>query len=166
MITTTVVVGSIMVASLFVQAPQPASAEAPLSAQDYAEIRQLSVRYAEALDNCLGRAFAELFTADGVFSFGSRRLEGRERLAGLMQSERYCQEHTQSPDNHLPSNVVVKATARGATGKAYLPVTGTGAGGGFYEDVYIRTQDGWRFKLRNYVSAKQAASQDGAGQSR
>lgn len=166
MVTATVLVGAIMVASLSANAPQLTSAEAPLSAQDYAEIRQLSVRYAEALDNCRGDEFAALFTADGVFSFGSRRLEGRERLARLMQNERYCQEHTQSPDNHLPSNVIVKPTASGATGKAYLPVTGTGAGGGFYEDVYTRTQDGWRFKLRNYVSAKQAAPQDAAGQSR
>jgi hypothetical protein len=66
-----------------------------------------------------------------AFVVGSRRLEGREKLEGLVKSERDCQEHTKSSDNHLPSQILIEPSAGGAMGKAYLPAKSASAIDGF-----------------------------------
>jgi len=45
------------------------------------------------------------------------------------------------------SGVVVNVTPDGATGRAWLR-----GDGGHYDDVYVRTAAGWRFKSRTYVA--------------
>lgn len=57
-------------------------AQAPLAALDYAEIEQLSARYAHAIDRCTngGYDYADLFVNDGEFAVAddwSARLRGR-----------------------------------------------------------------------------------------
>src|ERR1044071_1504765 len=58
----------------------------PLTAQDYVEIQQLLNRYAFALDTCSnnGYDYADLYTPDGIFYWGSggRQAGGREQRAG------------------------------------------------------------------------------------
>ena len=34
----------------------------------------------------------------------------------------------------------------------------TGGGGGHYDDVYVKTPQGWRFKSRNVISDAEAAA--------
>ena len=46
------------------------------------------------------------------------------------------------------SGVVVNVTPEGATGRAYLR-----GDGGHYDDVYVRTATGWRFKSRSYSAS-------------
>jgi hypothetical protein len=152
--TTAFVVTSLLLAGA---ARAQQSSLAALTATDEAEIRQLSTHYAQALERCDGAGYADVFAADGVFSFGSRRLEGREKLEGLVKSERYCQEHTKSPDNHIPSHILIEPSAGGATGKAYLPAKSAGVIDGFYSDVYLKTAAGWRIKSRDYVPPAEAA---------
>jgi hypothetical protein len=51
------------------------------------------------------------------------------------------------------AGVVVTATAEGATGRAFLKNDG-----GHYEDVYVRSANGWRFKSRTYVAPGDTAN--------
>ena len=150
-----------------------------LTAQDYIEIQQLAARYAYAIDKCTngGYDYADLYTPDGVFSIadengvpGTPRFEGRDRLAEAAGGGKGgCIDPKTVPDrysmSHIVANHVITPTAEGATGKSYLLVVGFGdptaretarqpvrayAWGG-YDDVYVKTARGWRFKSRVHV---------------
>ena len=152
----------------------PARAESgTLSALDYQEITQLINRYAYAIDTCAdnGYAYADLFTPDGVFvdknsdagfSQGGRVLaQGREALAELVGGgSRGCRTKLVWTDwSHLMLNHEITPTADGATGRIYLVQLGMQGPGsvarhGGYEDVYVRTEGGWRIKSRTHVRNK------------
>ena len=150
-----------------------------LTAQDYIEIEQLVARYAYAIDKCTnsGYDYADLYTPDGVFSIadengvlGTARFEGRDRLAEAAGGGKGgCIDPKTAPDrysmSHIVANHVITPTAEGAKGKSYLLVVGFGdptaketarqpvrayAWGG-YNDVYVKTAKGWRFKSRIHV---------------
>jgi hypothetical protein len=59
--------------------------------------------------------------------------------------------------SHLIVNLVITPTADGAIGRSYLLAIGVGGDPtrierqGGYEDVYVRTAAGWRFKSRVHV---------------
>ena len=150
-----------------------------LTAQDYIEIQQLVARYAYAIDKCTnsGYDYADLYTPDGVFSIadengvpGTARFEGRDRLAEAAGGGKSgCIDPKTVPDrysmSHIVANHVITPTPEGATGKSYLLIVGFGdptaketarapvrayAWGG-YDDVYVKTASGWRFKSRVHV---------------
>ena len=58
---------------------------------------------------------------------------------------------------HVIVDVVITPTATGATGKSILLALGVGGNPttierqGGYEDVYVKTKDGWRIKTRYHV---------------
>ena len=60
------------------------------------------------------------------------------------------------------TNHVVQQTAGGATGRVYVVWIEVGEngnpgivqGGGHYDDVYVKTSDGWRIKSRTFVPSK------------
>ena len=160
--------------ALIVSTP-PASAQAApvLSAADYQEIAQLTNRYAYGIDTCgnNGYDYADVFTADGVFvdrnsdegfKQGGRVLaRGREALATLIGGgSRGCKTKLVWTDwSHIMSNLVVTPTATGATGRLYLLQMGMKGPGsierhGGYEDVYVKTPNGWRIKSRTHVRNK------------
>jgi len=150
-----------------------------LTAQDYVEIQQLAARYAFAIDKCTnsGYDYADLYTPDGVFGIadengvpGNARFEGRERLAVAAGGGKGgCIDPKTVPDrysmSHIVANHVITPTADGATGKSYLLVVGVGDptvkesvahsvkaySWGGYDDVYVKTPKGWRFKSRVHV---------------
>jgi hypothetical protein len=144
----------------------------PLTALDYAEIQQLNYRYAFALDTCSnhGEDYANLYTEDGVFVVGLNGLEfkGHQKLveaAGGPSCERLKKLPHQS---HTTQNLVIEASPEGATGKSYLVYPGDqGKRGdadfdghvGGYQDVYVRTSQGWRFKSRVHVFPPQIAGE-------
>ncbi len=154
----------------------PAAAQAQagaLTALDYAEITQLINRYAYGIDTCAnnGYDYANVFTTDGVFidnnsdagfAAGGRVLaRGREALAALVGGgERGCKTKLVWTDwSHLMLNHEITPTAEGASGRVYLVQLGmTGPGSverhGGYEDVYVRTPEGWRIKSRTHVRNK------------
>jgi hypothetical protein len=57
--------------------------------------------------------------------------------------------------SHAFSKVVIEPAAEGATGKVYLPGRDPNSSGGHYEDTYVKTAAGWRFKSRTYLSPKE-----------
>jgi SnoaL-like domain len=159
------------VSSLVVmQAQRPRSAGAALSALDYVEIQQLVNRYAYAIDFCTnnGYDYADLYAPDGIFYWGvgGRKSVGREELAeaagggknGCKKMERATLE--KPLPHHTTVNLVIEASPDGASGKSYLVYPGelgqwadpnhSGHVGG-YQDVYVKTPLGWRFKSRLHV---------------
>ncbi len=133
----------------------------PLTDKDRADIRQLSDNYVTMLDTCKASGYASLFAPDGAFISGPRgTLQGREKLEYLVTSERHCQPDatTKSAISHAFSKVVIEPTPDGASGKVYLPGREPNTSGGHYEDLYVKTSDGWKFKSRTYLSPKEEAA--------
>ena len=147
--------------------------ERGLTALDYAEITQLINRYAYGIDTCSnnGYDYADLFTADGVFidknsdagfAAGGRVLaKGREALAELVGGgSRGCKTKLVWTDwSHLMLNHEITPSPEGARGRVYLVQLGMRGPGsvdrhGGYEDVYVKTPQGWRIKSRTHVRNK------------
>ena len=140
------------------------AAPAALTALDYFEIEQLVAKYARAIDTCsnLGYDYADLFTADGAFvpSFNGQRgnpIQGRDRLAAVSGGgSNGCKNvpWIQQGVRHIYTNHIITPTAEGASG--YVDMLMIGLGGdpnkieydGHYEDTYVKTPQGWRFKQR------------------
>jgi len=148
------------------KADKPAEVK-PLTAMDYIEIQQLVAKFSFAIDYCGhgGQDIADLFTEDGVYMVtmdGFEPRKGREQLAGLAGGST-C-EFVKSPaPGYLLSrtavNLVIEPSLEGAKGKSYTLYPGrngefykTWAGHvGGYQDVYVKTPQGWRFKSRIHV---------------
>jgi hypothetical protein len=138
-----------------VLAQQRSGTAKPLSTQDILEIQQLGAKYAYGLDTGAdnGNYYANVFTVDG--SFGDT--VGRDKLAALAREGggRLKLRGYQ----HIVTNVIVEPTADGAMGSQYIQVLTVGGKGkppmidhgGRYEDVYVKTAEGWRIKSRKYV---------------
>ena len=155
-------------------APAAGAARAPmqLTALDYIEIEQLNRKYAWALDTCTndGFAYADLYTADGTFIDGKtgKRWHGREQLAEAAGGNGRGCPFVRMPLSHVISNLVIEATPDGATGKSYLVYPGKngkfvdeehhGHDGG-YQDIYVKTADGWRYRERVHVFPPQLPGQ-------
>ena len=145
---------------------QSSSARRPreLTALDYIQIQQLVAKYARAIDTCSnnGYDYADLFTPDGAFipSFNGEPGEpvrGRERLAEVSGGgSRGCKNvgWIVQGVRHLYVNHIITPTAEGASGVVDMLMIGLGGDpnkieyDGYYEDTYVRTPQGWRFKQR------------------
>lgn len=145
-----------------------------LTGTDYAEIERLSAQYSHAIDTCAddGYEYSRLYTADGVFidmwtqaaiDAGGVRWQGKEKLreisSGANVTGAPC---TSSRFNgsvsHLILSLVITPTPEGATGNSYMVELGGRDPNritrmGNYEDVYVKTPDGWRFKSRTHSRA-------------
>jgi hypothetical protein len=134
-----------------------------LTASDYLEIQQLISRYPYGLDTGAGQGglFAGVFAIDGVFIGGPSRVEGREKLAAFASGHRPGQGPLYT--RNFSTNVMIRPSPEGATGKIYAVVMDIGEGngkpssvlnGGHYEDVYVRTPDGWRIRSRQFLTSQ------------
>jgi hypothetical protein len=135
-----------------------------LTALDYIEIQQLVAKYARAIDTCSnnGYDYADLFTPDGAFipSFEGKPLapiQGREKLAAVSGGgSNGCKNvgWIVQGVRHLYVNHIITPTAEGATGTVDMLMIGLGGDpnkieyDGYYEDTYVKTAKGWRFKQR------------------
>jgi hypothetical protein len=127
-----------------------------LTDKDRAEILALSDAYRPALFNCDGEKYADLFATPGGYFGSSSRGEVRERQALIEMVIGYdrCKElkpgATAAPGgqrgNTFPAPVIEPAP-EGAKARII-----NSRGGGYYDDVYVKTPKGWRFKSRNVVS--------------
>jgi SnoaL-like domain len=156
-----------------------------LTPMDYVEIRQLVNRSAFALDTggSSGYDYADLFAPDGE----SLRpyAKGREQLAALARGPRlgpdntvhYIMNHViePTPDGAIGKAYLIELNWDIAPAQAAAGGRGTGTGpangwdvvgrkagelartGGHYEDVYIKTPAGWRFKKRDFIPSTSGA---------
>jgi hypothetical protein len=146
-----------------------------LTADDYAAIQQMVVRYAWVLDTCTNGGFdyADLYVADGQFSVAenwgtttnaqrSGVAKGRDALAKAAggTDDGKCLppgKYVGYGVNHIVVNHLITPTKTGAVGRHKLIAIGVCGyphlmelqGG--YEDVYVKTRDGWKFQSRIHV---------------
>ena len=123
-----------------------------LSADDYIEIHQLYSFYARDVDPGSTRNASWMFTDDAVAQMGTRRYSGRE----LKDFYAQVPKNQSAGVRHFNSTYVIVGTPEGARGSSYMmqverrsekgPVEVTLFGK--YEDKFVKTRDGWRFKER------------------
>jgi hypothetical protein len=144
-----------------------------LTPQDYLDIQQLVSSYPYGLDGNTdnGASYANLFAPGGVF--GRPRTEGRDNLAALANRE----PHGANYVRHFITNHVIEPAPGGAVGKEYAVIIDIGENGnpgriflgGRYDDEYVKTPQGWKFKMRTFtpsrVDVQPAAAGRGAGAS-
>jgi hypothetical protein len=148
-----------------------------LTALDYLEIQQLSARYSFAIDTCTnsGYDYADLYTEDGEFGVsqewgkqGRVFAKGRDALANAAGGgPGGCRDPKTMLGygiTHVLVDLVITPTATGAVGRCKLLAVGVGGNPttleqqGGYEDVYVKTPKGWRFKTRFHVFPNMANS--------
>jgi hypothetical protein len=145
-----------------------AQSSMPLSPQDYVDIKMLSARYSQVIEHCTnnGYDYAALYTPDGEFgrtdAVGSRPREvskGADALATAAGGgPAGCQPHWPGDGlTHLIVNTVITPSPTGASGLSMLIIVGLNHDPthirriGSYEDTYVKTAGGWRFKTRWHV---------------
>ena len=127
---------------------------AALTGQDYAEIEQLIAWYNQATDFEDLDMYASIFTEDAVWRMqGGRETVGREALVNSL-AERFATRPAEHERRHWQNNHVITATPDGATSRVYFVSFEVSysppkpALSGHYDDVLVRTLDGWRIKER------------------
>lgn len=139
-------------------------AQGTLTDRDRTEIQELSATYARTLGTCAAEEYADLFVPDtGYFASNFRgEVVGRERLMALVRSERHCttpppqasgSPATSTAPRPVPT-VVVEISSTGPIGRAEL-----GEKVGRYDDEYVKTAKGWRFKSRTVMTAQELAAE-------
>jgi hypothetical protein len=152
----------------------PAQESMALTALDYIEIQQLVAKYARAMDTCSnnGYDYADLYTADGIFQpvINGRsipRIQGREALAEVSGGgSNNCVNvgWIEQGVHHLYVNHIITAAPDGATGTVDMLLIGLGGDpnkiehDGYYEDTYVKTSQGWRFKQRTHYATYDAST--------
>jgi hypothetical protein len=140
-----------------------------LTAQDYFDIQQLANRYPYLINTCDGDGYADMYADDGTFidrwsnngvKEGGIRWQGRAKLAEAAGSGPLeC--NKAGLISYMATNHMITPLPDGtAKGIVY---TLSGGGGGNpdvmrkndpYEDVYVKTPKGWRFKERAHARDK------------
>ena len=137
-----------------------------LTAEDRLEIRELLHRYMFILDagehHGNGEEYADLYVEDGAFGANARGRDGLIRASGRAADGSYNVTHTRGPQNQIHINVgeIIVPTEEGARGTSYLLMIDGPANqvywAGWYEDEYVKTPKGWRFKSRVHVAGTRA----------
>jgi hypothetical protein len=149
---------SAVVAGVVVSGQQRSSGAPSLTPQDYIEIQQLVSSYAYGLDGNTdnGSTYANLFAPGAVF--GRPRTEGRDNLAALANTQPRGANYVR----HFITNHVIEPSPGGAIGKEYAVIIDIGEGsnpgrialGGRYDDEYVKTPQGWKFKSRTFTPSR------------
>jgi hypothetical protein len=140
---------------IFAQQHRPGS-HVLLSPEDYIEIHQLYSYYARDVDPGSRRNPAWMFTEDAVADMNGRRYTGQE----LKDFYAEVPKNQSAGIRHFNSTYVIVGTPDGARGSSYmLQVERRTKGGpievtlfGKYEDRFVKTSDGWRFKERIFTA--------------
>ena len=170
----TSVLGTTVLLSVLLLAPgargQSKTAES-VSQTDRTGIEQLLSQYNQALQSCSSKEYADLFTPEGTFTsddfrgashrrlYGkSATLTGHDKLVELVETEEFCLNPEQRAARAAAraramtfTNLRLEAATDGVHG--VLPL----GSGGRYEDVYVKTTAGWKFKSRTVVMPPPAA---------
>ena len=173
-IAVTLIMGLGAIAVIAQTANRPGAKASTLTAMDYIQIKQLANRFAFAHDTGAdnGCELANLFTADGEFE--PDHVKGRDKLAALARLAKHGPLRT----SLYTMNHLIEPSPEGARGKQYvieiqhddiIPAVPPGESqwnlvgqkrgsvttvGGHYEDIYVKTTDGWRFKRREFVPSQ------------
>jgi hypothetical protein len=141
-----------------------------LTAQDFVDIRALASQYAYGLDsgaeNGTGSVYANVFAEDAEFHgppatpggapFNAVGRDALRKFGVPGRGTAYVR--------HFMTNHLIEPSPEGARGKVYLLVIDIAREsrptsvnmGGHYEDIYVKTAEGWRIKSRNFYRSKSA----------
>jgi 3-phenylpropionate/cinnamic acid dioxygenase small subunit len=153
---------------------QGGAGSAAFTDQDYAAIHQLYARYAQGTDLVNAEMWLNVFTEDAIFrptaNQDKRRGASPSEFKGRAAMTKWRMDNfaARPPDRnyrHWTGSWVITPGPNGsARGKVYwmafdptvrpLAVADTG----IYEDVYVKTRDGWRIKERTAYSDPQPAN--------
>jgi hypothetical protein len=135
-----------------------------LEPQDYADIQHLTSRLNQGADSHNEEMWVSLWTPDGTWT----NTEGRSYTghAGLTEYRRTRRAEVggRTDIRHWTNSLVITPSAEGATGRLYyvmMRVNATPpvpASAGHYDDVYVKTANGWRIKRRTIQSYAKDAS--------
>jgi hypothetical protein len=127
-----------------------------LTGKDREEIKALSVTYRRALFNCKGDEYADLFATPAGYFASSLRGEIREHkaIAEMVMGYDRCKGGPPpalglvagQAGSGLPEPVI-EAAPFGA--RSTVVVSKSGA---YYDDEYVKTPQGWRFKSRTVMA--------------
>jgi hypothetical protein len=174
----TIAAVAILISPVMSRAQQPME----LTALDYIQIQQLVARYARAMDTCSnnGYDYADLYTSDGVFlpiinGRAITGIQGREKLAEVSGGGANNCENVgwiEQGVHHVYVNHIITPTPEGATGTVDMMLIGLGGDpnkiehDGYYEDIYVKTEQGWRFRQRTHYATYDAAARPESNQQR
>lgn len=135
-----------------------------LTYEDRSNINKLIYNYSYAMDSKDINKFAGLFTEDATYTFYLKKgmivieaADSREELVSLTQvlmdlhtirgvQTRHYQTNTileLVSEDEVHGITMIQAVHQGRIGSPSVKFTG------YYEDIIVRTADGWRFKQRN-----------------
>jgi hypothetical protein len=157
--TITITAVTLMFAGAIVVAQRSGGAQtSTLTPQDYIDIQQLVSNYPYGLDGNTdnGATYANLFAPGAVF--GRPRTEGRDNLAALANTQPRGANYVR----HFITNHVIESSPGGASGREYAVIIDIGengnpgriALGGRYDDEYVKTPQGWKFKSRTFTPSR------------
>jgi ketosteroid isomerase-like protein len=139
---------------LFVAESSRGAAPAELTGADYAEIERLYGLYNQGSDFRDAEMWLSAFAEDAVFRTGPGQ---EQRGQAELRAGREERNQGQTGDNgrrHLNSSFVITATEDGAKGRAYWVLNDVSGlapqavASGYYDDVFVKTADGWKIKSR------------------
>ena len=160
-----VLLGCAAVAGWAYGQPNSSSSAAVLTAQDHAAIGQLYARYNQGVDFRDADMWLSVFADDGVFQFRDEKYEGQQELAEY-RAKTFARTAGGPDIRHWNGSIVVTPTPDGVEGRAYWIMVDvssavpTEVASGHYDDVFVKTPDGWRIKVRTgYSDPRRAATQ-------
>ncbi len=145
-----------------------AQSRGTLSPADYTEIQMLYAKYNYAYDSSNPEMYASVFVPDGTFKIGAdRTLKGRAEIGALAKGS--GAQKVRPKIFHISTNVLIEPSPDGAKGSSYVTLLDLQknpavTGGGTYEDIIVKTKDGWRFKERAYYAEAIPAAAPAAAQ--
>jgi hypothetical protein len=137
----------------------------PLTDKDKAEISALWSAYRDTFAKCDGEAYANLFATPGGYFASAPRGELREHkvIAEMPMGYDHCKPGYVRP---APRPQAAGAPARPSFPEPVIEASPEGAkariinsrGGGYYDDVYVKTPGGWKFKSRTVIADNELAA--------
>jgi 3-phenylpropionate/cinnamic acid dioxygenase small subunit len=121
--------------------------------EDKDAIRELLARYCFLLDGYRLREFAALFTSDGEWISRNGNATGPEAIERLLNGM-VPEPAPGKRRKHFTTNIIIELTDDSATVISnFLVVRDSDAGptvavAGTYDDIVVRTAEGWKFKSR------------------
>ena len=132
-----------------------------LSATDRLDLIDLYARAAHHLDAGEPEQYVALFTPDGVYirQAGEAEVSRHRGAAQLLAFAREVAAGAGRDGQHWNSNILIESTADGANGTCHMMRVLTDATvrshritlAGRYQDRFVRTATGWRFRERRSI---------------
>src|ERR1700761_5729027 len=121
--------------------------------EDKDDIRELLARYCFLLDGYRLSEFAALFAADGEWISRNGKAMGRDAIERLLRGL-VPEPAPGKRRKHFTANIIIELSGDSATVVSnFLVVRDSEAGpviavAGTYDDIVVRTGEGWKFKSR------------------